>query len=48
MEKASLRKQSIMAKDYPVRVLEKGEGEPLLLLHSAVGAGLWTEFLEPG
>jgi pimeloyl-ACP methyl ester carboxylesterase len=36
----------IMAGDYQVRVLEAGSGEPLLFLHSAGGAGLWTEGID--
>ena len=34
--------RTIMAGDYKVRVFEAGSGEPLLFLHSAGGAGLWT------
>jgi pimeloyl-ACP methyl ester carboxylesterase len=35
-----------MAGDYRVRVFEAGSGEPLLFLHSAGGAGLWTEGID--
>lgn len=38
--------RTIMAGDYQVRVLEAGAGEPLLFLHSAGGAGLWTEGID--
>jgi len=33
----------VQAGDYRVRVLEAGHGDPLLFLHSAVGAGVWTD-----
>ncbi|MGE0821794.1 MAG: alpha/beta fold hydrolase [Candidatus Binatia bacterium] len=33
----------VQAGDYPVRVLEAGHGDPVLFLHSAMGAGIWTE-----
>lgn len=33
----------VQAGDYRVRVLEAGHGDPLLFLHSAMGAGVWTE-----
>jgi pimeloyl-ACP methyl ester carboxylesterase len=36
----------ILAGDYQVRVFEAGAGEPLLFLHSAGGAGLWTEGID--
>ena len=35
--------RTILAGDYSVRVLEAGQGDPLLFLHNAMGAGLWTE-----
>lgn len=35
--------RTIVAGDYTVRVLEAGRGEPLLFLHTALGAGLWTD-----
>ncbi|HXG17795.1 MAG TPA: alpha/beta hydrolase [Methylomirabilota bacterium] len=38
--------RTIMAGDYQVRVFEAGAGEPLLFLHSAAGAGLWTEGID--
>ena len=38
--------RTVLAGDYPVRVLEKGEGQPLLFLHSEMGAGVWTEGLD--
>ena len=38
--------RTIMAGDYRVRVFEAGSGEPLLFLHSAGGAGLWTEGID--
>jgi pimeloyl-ACP methyl ester carboxylesterase len=40
------RECTIMAGDYQVRVFEAGSGEPLLFLHSAGGAGLWTEGID--
>ena len=33
----------VQAGDYRVRVLEAGHGEPVLFLHNAMGAGVWTE-----
>ncbi len=33
----------VQAGDYRVRVLEAGRGDPLLFLHSAIGAGVWTD-----
>lgn len=33
----------VQAGDYRVRVLEAGHGDPLLFLHSAMGAGVWTD-----
>jgi pimeloyl-ACP methyl ester carboxylesterase len=38
--------RTIMAGDYRVRVFEAGAGEPLLFLHNAGGAGLWTEGID--
>ncbi|MBI3758115.1 MAG: alpha/beta hydrolase [Deltaproteobacteria bacterium] len=38
--------RTIMAGDYRVRVFEAGSGEPLLFLHGAGGAGLWTEGID--
>lgn len=35
--------RTVVAGEYPVRVLEAGEGEPLLFLHTALGSGLWTD-----
>ncbi len=40
------REKRVVAHDYPVRVREKGKGEPLLFLHGALGAGLWSEGVE--
>ncbi len=40
------QERTIQAGDYPVRVFEAGQGEPLLFLHSAGGAGLWTEGID--
>jgi pimeloyl-ACP methyl ester carboxylesterase len=37
------QERTVPAGDYPVRVFEAGQGEPLLFLHNAMGAGLWTE-----
>lgn len=37
------QERTVLAGDYRVRVLEAGHGDPLLFLHSAAGAGLWTE-----
>jgi pimeloyl-ACP methyl ester carboxylesterase len=37
------QERTVMAGDYRVRVLEAGHGDPLLFLHSAAGAGMWTE-----
>jgi pimeloyl-ACP methyl ester carboxylesterase len=37
------QERTVLAGDYPVRVFEAGRGEPLLFLHNAMGAGLWTE-----
>lgn len=33
----------VQAGDYRVRVLDAGRGDPLLFLHSAIGAGVWTD-----
>src|SRR5262249_42240634 len=38
--------RTVLAGDYPVRVFEAGRGEPLLFLHSAMGAGVWTEGID--
>lgn len=38
--------RTIMAGDYRVRVFEASSGEPLLFLHNAGGAGLWTESID--
>jgi pimeloyl-ACP methyl ester carboxylesterase len=38
--------RTVVAGDYEVRVLEKGAGEPLLFLHGAMGAGLWSAALD--
>jgi pimeloyl-ACP methyl ester carboxylesterase len=38
--------RTILAGDYQVRVFEAGQGEPLLFLHSAMGAGVWTEGID--
>lgn len=43
---ATPQERTIMAGDYHVRVFEAGSGEPLLFLHSAGGAGLWTEGID--
>ena len=40
------QERTVQAGDYPVRVFEAGRGEPLLFLHSAGGAGLWTEGID--
>ena len=40
------QERTILAGDYTVRVLEAGQGEPLLFLHNAMGAGLWTEGMD--
>ena len=40
------QERTILAGDYTVRVLEAGQGEPLLSLHNALGAGLWTEGMD--
>jgi pimeloyl-ACP methyl ester carboxylesterase len=37
------QERTVLAGDYRVRVLEAGHGDPLLFLHSAAGAGMWTE-----
>jgi pimeloyl-ACP methyl ester carboxylesterase len=40
------RQRTVLAGDYQVRVFEAGTGEPLLFLHNAMGAGLWTEGMD--
>ena len=36
----------VLAGDYRVRVFAAGHGDPLLFLHSALGAGVWTEGID--
>jgi len=40
------QERTLLAGDYQVRVLEAGQGDPLLFLHSAMGAGVWTEGID--
>jgi pimeloyl-ACP methyl ester carboxylesterase len=40
------QERAVLAGDYRVRVFEAGRGEPLLFLHSAMGAGVWTEGID--
>src|SRR5215510_8063674 len=43
MRMTTPQERFVQAGGYRVRVLEAGHGEPLLFLHSAMGAGVWTE-----
>ena len=40
------QERTVLAGDYRVRVFEAGHGEPLLFLHGAMGAGVWTEGID--
>src|SRR2546430_16781506 len=40
------QERMVLAGDYRVRVFAAGHGDPLLFLHSALGAGVWTEGID--